>query len=79
MWCRALVGEEVGSFNFCGLLGKLVLTVFIALEKQLEKEGVDISKQPTDWFNLVWADNGDAISKVYPPPLGISYFYLANI
>ncbi|KAF8425882.1 SacI homology domain-containing protein [Tirmania nivea] len=36
-----------------------------ALERQLEKEGVDLSQDPTDWFNLVWADNGDAISKQY--------------
>ncbi|KAF8473433.1 SacI homology domain-containing protein [Kalaharituber pfeilii] len=36
-----------------------------ALEKQLQKEGVDISNDPTDWFNIVWADNGDAISKQY--------------
>ncbi|KAF8445344.1 SacI homology domain-containing protein [Terfezia claveryi] len=35
------------------------------LERQLQKEGVDLSQDPTDWFNLVWADNGDAISKQY--------------
>jgi len=36
-----------------------------ALERQLQIEGVDLSQDPTDWFNLVWADNGDAISKQY--------------
>jgi len=36
-----------------------------ALKRQLQKEGVDLSQDPTDWFNLVWADNGDAISKQY--------------
>ncbi|RDW62818.1 hypothetical protein BP5796_11120 [Coleophoma crateriformis] len=39
-----------------------------ALEIQLKCEGIDLSKQPdqsTSWFNTVWADNGDAISKQY--------------
>lgn len=38
------------------------------LEKQLREEGVDINleKDPdTQWFNTLWADNGDAISKQY--------------
>jgi len=37
-----------------------------ALEGQLKSEGIDMSLQPdqtTQWFNTVWADNGDAISK----------------
>lgn len=38
-----------------------------ALEAQLAATGlgVDLRGDPTDWFNLVWADNGDAISKQY--------------
>ncbi|KAK0107381.1 hypothetical protein ONS95_004073 [Cadophora gregata] len=39
-----------------------------ALESQLKSEGIDMSLQPdqtTQWFNTVWADNGDAISKQY--------------
>lgn len=39
-----------------------------ALEVQLKEEGIDMSLQPdqmTQWFNTVWADNGDAISKQY--------------
>jgi len=39
-----------------------------ALEGQLKSEGIDMSLQPdqtTQWFNTVWADNGDAISKQY--------------
>ena len=39
-----------------------------ALEKQLEAEGVTINLQAdnsTQWFNTLWADNGDAISKQY--------------
>ena len=36
-----------------------------ALERQLQKEGVDLGQDQTDWFNFVWADNGDAISKQY--------------
>lgn len=39
-----------------------------ALEKQLLEEGVEVNLQ-TDttihWFNTLWADNGDAISKQY--------------
>ncbi|KAH7356921.1 SacI homology domain-containing protein [Rhexocercosporidium sp. MPI-PUGE-AT-0058] len=39
-----------------------------ALESQLKEEGIDMSLQPdqtTQWFNTVWADNGDAVSKQY--------------
>ncbi|PVH74139.1 hypothetical protein DL98DRAFT_658971 [Cadophora sp. DSE1049] len=39
-----------------------------ALESQLKSEGIDMSLQPdqtTQWFNTVWADNGDAVSKQY--------------
>ncbi|KAI3123999.1 hypothetical protein DTO039G3_9171 [Penicillium roqueforti] len=39
-----------------------------ALERQLENEGIDIDiggDSSTQWFNTVWADNGDAISKQY--------------
>ncbi|KAH9220887.1 SacI homology domain-containing protein [Leptodontidium sp. 2 PMI_412] len=39
-----------------------------ALESQLKDEGIDMSLQPdqtTQWFNTVWADNGDAVSKQY--------------
>ncbi|KAL8678913.1 MAG: hypothetical protein Q9186_004770 [Xanthomendoza sp. 1 TL-2023] len=39
-----------------------------ALEKQLQKEGVEVDLQTdttTRWFNTLWADNGDAISKQY--------------
>ena len=39
-----------------------------ALEKQLKKEGVELNlhtDQTTQWFNTLWADNGDAISKQY--------------
>ncbi|KAF7521163.1 hypothetical protein PCG10_008567 [Penicillium crustosum] len=39
-----------------------------ALERQLEHEGIDIdigSDSSTQWFNTLWADNGDAISKQY--------------
>ncbi|TQS35961.1 hypothetical protein Golomagni_03605 [Golovinomyces magnicellulatus] len=38
------------------------------LELQLEKEGIRLSlqaDQETEWFNSLWADNGDAISKQY--------------
>ncbi|KAL8831842.1 MAG: hypothetical protein Q9191_000631 [Dirinaria sp. TL-2023a] len=38
------------------------------LEKQLQHEGVevDFARDPTtQWFNTLWADNGDAISKQY--------------
>jgi hypothetical protein len=39
-----------------------------ALEMQLKEEGIDLSAQTdqtTAWFNNLWADNGDAISKQY--------------
>ena len=39
-----------------------------ALEKQLQKEGVtvDLRKDVTTaWFNTLWADNGDSISRQY--------------
>lgn len=39
-----------------------------ALESQLKAEGIDLSlqqDQTTQWFNTLWADNGDAISKQY--------------
>jgi len=39
-----------------------------ALEIQLKEEGFDLSSQldqTTEWFNTLWADNGDAISKQY--------------
>lgn len=39
-----------------------------ALEEQLKEEGFDLSvqvDQATNWFNTLWADNGDAISKQY--------------
>jgi hypothetical protein len=39
-----------------------------ALEMQLQEEGFDLSSQvdqATEWFNTLWADNGDAISKQY--------------
>ncbi|OJD28324.1 hypothetical protein ACJ73_00273 [Blastomyces percursus] len=39
-----------------------------ALEKQLESEGYSIdlrNSTSTQWFNVLWADNGDAISKQY--------------
>ncbi|CZT08868.1 hypothetical protein WAI453_006048 [Rhynchosporium graminicola] len=39
-----------------------------ALESQLKQEGIDMSlqtDQTTQWFNTVWADNGDAVSKQY--------------
>lgn len=38
------------------------------LEKQLQAEGFDMSAQldqTTQWFNVLWADNGDAVSKQY--------------
>ena len=40
----------------------------IALQKQLREEGVETDLQndrSTEWFNVLWADNGDAISKQY--------------
>jgi hypothetical protein len=40
----------------------------VILEQQLAKEGVSIDLQndpSTNWFNTVWADNGDAISRSY--------------
>ena len=39
-----------------------------ALELQLKCEGIDMSlqnDQTAQWFNTLWADNGDAISKQY--------------
>lgn len=39
-----------------------------AFEMQLKAEGIDLSlqqDQTTQWFNTLWADNGDAISKQY--------------
>ena len=39
-----------------------------ALEKELEAEGIAINlhaDSSTQWFNTLWADNGDAISKQY--------------
>jgi hypothetical protein len=39
-----------------------------ALEIQLKEEGFDLSSQldqTTEWFNTLWADNGDAISRQY--------------
>lgn len=39
-----------------------------ALEQQLKAEGIDLSLQQdqnTLWLNMLWADNGDAISKQY--------------
>jgi hypothetical protein len=39
-----------------------------ALELQLKTEGIDLNlqtDQTTQWFNTLWADNGDAISKQY--------------
>jgi hypothetical protein len=39
-----------------------------ALESQLREEGIDMSLQQdltTHWFDTLWADNGDAISKQY--------------
>lgn len=38
------------------------------LEAQLKEEGIDVSAQrdqETSWFNTLWADNGDAVSKQY--------------
>ena len=39
-----------------------------SLEEQLKSEGITLSLQSdasTQWFNTLWADNGDAISKQY--------------
>jgi hypothetical protein len=39
-----------------------------ALQQQLQSEGVEIdlqTDQTTRWFNTLWADNGDAISRQY--------------
>ncbi|RPA72564.1 hypothetical protein BJ508DRAFT_419417 [Ascobolus immersus RN42] len=36
-----------------------------ALESQLNSLSIDLTKQTTEWFNILWADNGDAISKQY--------------
>ncbi|KAL4970332.1 SacI domain protein [Aspergillus stella-maris] len=38
------------------------------LERELKQEGIDIDlggDSSTRWFNILWADNGDAISKQY--------------
>lgn len=38
------------------------------LEVQLREEGIDMSAQldqETSWFNILWADNGDAVAKQY--------------
>ncbi|KAI0142258.1 SacI homology domain-containing protein [Xylariaceae sp. FL1272] len=38
------------------------------LDLQLKEEGIEMSAQPdqvNSWFNTLWADNGDAISKQY--------------
>jgi hypothetical protein len=38
------------------------------LEVQLKEEGIDVTAQAdqeTMWFNALWADNGDAVSKQY--------------
>ncbi|PYH79301.1 SacI domain protein [Aspergillus uvarum CBS 121591] len=39
-----------------------------ALERELKQEGIDLDLRrdsSTHWFNTLWADNGDAISKQY--------------
>ncbi|KAJ0425803.1 SacI homology domain-containing protein [Aspergillus carlsbadensis] len=39
-----------------------------ALERELKEEGIEIDlggDSSTRWFNILWADNGDAISKQY--------------
>ncbi|PYH88294.1 SacI domain protein [Aspergillus ellipticus CBS 707.79] len=39
-----------------------------ALERELKREGINIDlgrDSSTQWFNTLWADNGDAISKQY--------------
>ena len=39
-----------------------------ALEKQLKAEGIEVdllTDTTTQWFNTLWADNGDAISRQY--------------
>jgi hypothetical protein len=36
-----------------------------ALELQLKSEGFELEDPNTNWFNTLWADNGDAISKQY--------------
>ncbi|KAL8906297.1 MAG: hypothetical protein Q9207_002123 [Kuettlingeria erythrocarpa] len=36
-----------------------------ALENQLKEEGMHVTDTTTQWFNTLWADNGDAISKQY--------------
>ncbi len=40
----------------------------LTLDLQLKEEGFDLASQPDQqntWFNTLWADNGDAISKQY--------------
>jgi len=37
-----------------------------ALETQLQTLGIELKESDrTEWFNMIWADNGDAISKQY--------------
>ncbi|KAF8535011.1 SacI homology domain-containing protein [Trichophaea hybrida] len=36
-----------------------------ALESQLRVLGITLNSPTTEWFNILWADNGDAISKQY--------------
>lgn len=36
-----------------------------ALEIQLKAEGINLDQTAMQWFNTLWADNGDAISKQY--------------
>ncbi|EPE30404.1 hypothetical protein GLAREA_03371 [Glarea lozoyensis ATCC 20868] len=39
-----------------------------ALEQQLKDEGIDVTlqlDQAMQWFNILWADNGDAVSRQY--------------
>jgi hypothetical protein len=39
-----------------------------ALEQQLKDEGIDVTlqlDQTMQWFNILWADNGDAVSRQY--------------
>ncbi|EQL00697.1 SacI domain protein [Ophiocordyceps sinensis CO18] len=41
------------------------------LKLQLKDDGIDMGAQldqETAWFNTLWADNGDAVSKQTPPP-----------
>jgi len=36
-----------------------------ALDAQLQSMGIELKEDRMDWFNIIWADNGDAISKQY--------------